>query len=433
MALNHLNDPTEFKSTNYRWYVLAVLTAAHACHALDRAIIGLMLEPIGREFGLSDNQLGLIAGPAYAVAFACVAIPVGLAVDRFNRSRLLALAISVWSGFTMLCGAANSMAMLAFARAAVGGAEAAGGPAGLSLISDYFRPEERSTAIGIWYSSAGVGAVAAFLGGGYIAEHYGWRFAFLAAGVPGLLIALVILRTVGDPRSRKNLSAEKKQVTDESLLARFALIVRVPGVIPCAIGLVLMAMVLSGFSVWVVSFLIRKYELQIAEAGVIVGVGLGVLASVGALAAGIIVDRGRKGGIYHPQRPAVVAAIICMLSGAAGLGMVVTSSLAMTIAMLFAFGLVAAAYNGPANGLLLTIAPPHLRGLTISGLQFFTVLVGAGMGPLVVGSVSSLIGPANGIAVGLGVLCLCNVMAAISFVVAGRQASATGQIAAHPA
>ena len=174
---------------NYRWYVLAILTIAQTCHGIDRAIIGLVLKPLGDEFSLSGEQLGILAGLAYGIPFAIAALPFGYAVDRFNRKNLMTLALGAWSGATALCGAATGFWTMLMGRAAVGVAEAGGSPTGMSLLSDYFGPDKRATAIGIWYLSTGIGTALAFFLGGWIVEFYGWRWAFVAAGIPGLMLA----------------------------------------------------------------------------------------------------------------------------------------------------------------------------------------------------------------------------------------------------
>jgi MFS family permease len=171
----------------YPWYVLGILTLAQTCHGIDRAIIGLVLAPVGREFALTDGQLGMLAGFAYGIFFALATLPFGIAVDNWNRRNLMAAALTLWSGATALCGLATGFWTLVIGRAAVGTAEAGGSPTGMSLLSDYFGQDRRATAIGIWYLSSGIGLAIAFVVGGAIVQSVGWRWAFVAAGVPALL------------------------------------------------------------------------------------------------------------------------------------------------------------------------------------------------------------------------------------------------------
>ena len=161
----------ESANHNDRWYVLGILTLAQTCHGIDRAVIGLVLKPLGAEFNLSGEQLGLLAGLGYGLPFAIAAIPFGYAVDKFNRKTLMTLALTAWSAATAVCGAAAGFWSLLAGRASVGVAEAGGSPTGMSLLSDYFGTDKRSTAIGIWYLSSGIGFALAFFIGGWIVEH----------------------------------------------------------------------------------------------------------------------------------------------------------------------------------------------------------------------------------------------------------------------
>src|SRR5690606_843237 len=202
---------------------------------MDRTIIGLVIEPVRAELGLSDGQMGFLSGLAFSIAFAVLALPFGWLVDRCNRAKLLALVVALWSLLTMLCGMAQSYLMLLASRMSVGAAEAGGSPTGVSIISDYFAPKERSSAIAIWYSSATLAVIVTFLFGGYVAQHYGWRATFLFAGIPGLVIALLIFFTLREPvRGARDLviegATERKPL---GMKEGFAYVLRRRGLLHC--------------------------------------------------------------------------------------------------------------------------------------------------------------------------------------------------------
>ena len=179
-------------------------------------------------------------------------------------------------------------------------------PPGLSLLADYFQPRERATAVGIWYMSAGLGATAAFLGGGLIVQHYGWRAAFFAAGAPGLVIALLILLTLKEP-DRGGVAAPAPGAGFS--VAKLKLIFAQPGLPHCMAGITLIAIAMSGLSSWLVSFFVRIHHLKISEAGMAVAFSFGLLAAFGGVAAGIAVDRiGRRRPHFDPRIPARSAA-----------------------------------------------------------------------------------------------------------------------------
>lgn len=404
----------------YRWYALGVLTLAQTCHALDRSIIGLVLEPVGQEFSLSDGQLGALAGLAYGLAFAVAAIPLGLAVDRFNRRNILIAMLALWSGFTALCGLANSYVALLLSRASVGASEAGGNPTGLSLLSDYFPPSERSTAVGIWYMGGGFGAFLAFLCGGYVVEHYGWREAFFIAGMPGLAIALLLFLTLKEPR-RGGADSQQAAAIVPGLLPGLRLMAAQPGLFSCMVGMICVAIFLSGTVSWIASFFVRTHGLSMSQTGLVAAMAFGLLGPVGSALSGAYVDRlHRRAGAFDPRRPALSAAITSFITAVLALVTLLSVSTPVAIAFLMLCGLMASAYTGPANSLFVTLAPPQIRGLTVSILQFGSNLVGMGLGPLIVGAVSESVGGDDGLRWGLIAVFSFSVLGTLQFALVAR-------------
>jgi MFS family permease len=406
----------------YRWYVLAVLTFAQGCHALDRSVIGLVLEPVKREFLLSDRQAGILAGLSYGIAFAMAAIPFGMAVDRFNRRNLLVMALSLWSGFTLLCGLVGSYAALLFARSAVGAAEAGGTPTGMSLLTDHFRPAERASAVGIWYMSGGAGTLLAFSIGGYVAQHFGWRWVFIVGGIPGIAVALLLLLTVREP-ARGGMDHAAPAETDPAeqlgFGRRLSLIACAPGLVHCIVGLILAAIGSSGIIAWVTPLLLRVHGMQIATAGAIVAICIGLASSLGAGAAGVMVDAINRRRGFSAQRSALFAAAMPTLSTVFGAIAFLSASTGVSVAFLILLGVVIAAYNGPANGLLVTVSDKRVRGLSVAIMQFGANLVGFGLGPVFIGEISEALG--GGLALRWGMVAVLGfyLWAALHFLLAG--------------
>jgi MFS family permease len=405
----------------YRWWALAVLTLAQLCHSMDRTVISLVLEPIGKEFGLTDRALGLLAGLAYGIAFAAAAIPLGLAADRIERRKLLTCAIAIWSGCTALCGIANSFLTLVLARAAVGAAESGATPTSLSLLADYFPREERATAVGIWYMGAGFGTVIALLAGGYIVEYSGWRGAFFAAGLPGLALAAILFLTIVEP-PRGHIDPGTPPPRPASFLSRLGVIASVPGLPHCMFAIILTATTLSGTVAWLVTFFIRVHGLGIAQSGLIVALCVGLLSSLGGGVAGAVVDRiNRRRARFDGRIPAYAAAAACTAAFVFLLAAVLVGSLPACIGFLTLGGLCLTGYNGPANGLFITLAPQGVRALAVAILQFWCNLVGWGVGPLIVGSVSEAVGPAEGVRWGIAAVLLFNLWSAGHFLLLARR------------
>ena len=387
-------------ASGYRWYVLAILTLAQTCHGMDRAVIGLVLKPIGDEFNLSGQQLGLLAGLAYGLPFALAAIPFGYAVDRFNRKTLLSAALTAWSGATALCAAATGYVGLLAGRAAVGVAEAGGSPTGLSILSDYFGTEKRATVIGIWYLSAGIGFAVAFFAGGIIVAHYGWRMTFVLAGLPGLLLAQVLLLTLREPA--RGLLDKAEPEARSRLWPRLKDLLARPGIAWGIAAITCIATGIYGLSTWLATFLVENRGMQLAEAGTVVAIAYGLLGSIGGLGAGWGVDRinARRGG-FDPARTALIASAIPILTAICGVAAVSLTNAPLAIAFVMGAGLFSASYNGPVNAMIVTQAGPNLRGLAIATVQTSANLIGVGLGAWLIGKISDVVGGSAGLVWGI--------------------------------
>lgn len=406
----------------YPWYVLGILTLAQTCHGIDRAIIGLVLAPVGREFALTDGQLGILAGFAYGIFFALAALPFGIAVDNWNRRNLMAAALTLWSGATALCGLATGFWTLVIGRAAVGTAEAGGSPTGMSLLSDYFGQDRRATAIGIWYLSSGIGLAIAFVVGGAIVQSVGWRWAFVAAGVPGLLLAPVLLLTVREPR-RGALDAPAASGQDErlGLIPRIRLLAARPGLFYCIGAIILIAAGIYGMSTWLTTFLIRVHAMPIARAGIIIAIAYGGLGSLGGFLAGWVIDAiNRRRGGFDPARTALFGATIPLLTAITSIGTMLVHDLQPMLILLMACGFLSASYNGPIYAVIVTIAGPRLRGLAVSMVQLGANLIGVGAGAYLIGAVSDYVGGNDGVAWGIGTAMLFTFAGGLMLLMASR-------------
>ncbi|WGM32532.1 MFS transporter [Brevundimonas sp. NIBR11] len=183
----------------YRYYVLAILVLVYMLNFLDRQIIGILAAPLKAEFGLSDSQFGLLGGIAFASVYSTLAIPLAALADRASRVWIMTGALAVWSGFTALCGVAGSFGQLFLFRMGVGVGEAGGVAPAYSLIADYFPPSQRARALAGFAFGIPLGTAAGTLVGGLLAATYGWRTAFIAVGLVGLLLAPLLRLTIKDP------------------------------------------------------------------------------------------------------------------------------------------------------------------------------------------------------------------------------------------
>lgn len=187
-------------SPAYRYYVLAILVFVYMLNFVDRQIIGILAAPLKQEFGLSDSQFGLLGGIAFASVYSTLAIPLAWLADRSSRVWIMTGALTVWSGFTALCGVAGSFGQLFLFRMGVGVGEAGGVAPAYSLIADYFPPNQRARALAAFAFGIPLGTAGGTLVGGLLAAEFGWRTAFIVVGVLGVLVAPVLRLTVRDPK-----------------------------------------------------------------------------------------------------------------------------------------------------------------------------------------------------------------------------------------
>lgn len=394
-----------------KWTVAILMMLVYTCHYIDRSILGIVLEEVKREFSLTDAQLGLLAGPVYSVAFAITVIPVGLMADRVNRTRLLAVILILWSSATALCGIAANWVHLLLSRAVVGAAESGASPTCMSIIASRFRPEERATATGIFFLSSPVGTILTFALGGTLVATIGWRWTFLLAGLPGMVLGLLFLSVLKDVQPQKRDGPARGHHFQDGLAQIFARKRRAAFLNLLAGGAVSTAVV-SGVWTWAAPFFIRSHGLSIAEAGFAVALGIGVGGGIGTLLSGRVSDmlQKRRHGLLLLV-PVVTSLGLAVL----GVAFPAVSYAAYAIALFFMWCVLAAAFMSPVYSALLSIVPAAYRGLSVSIIQLTYNLIGYSAGATIVGLASDR---TASLPVGLGLLSLLSVWAAGHYIFA---------------
>jgi MFS family permease len=184
-----------------RRYVLTLLMIAYVLSFLDRQVLSILVEPIKAELNLKDADIGLLTGPVFVIFYTFLGVPIAWLADRRSRPMIIAISLTLWSGFTALSGAATGFATLALARLGVGFGEAGCNPASHSLIADVSRPSQRASGLAFYSMGVPIGTLLGLAMGGLVADAWGWRAAFMVAAAPGLILALVIALTVKEPRA----------------------------------------------------------------------------------------------------------------------------------------------------------------------------------------------------------------------------------------
>ncbi|MNZ74921.1 Hexuronate transporter [compost metagenome] len=270
-------------------YALGVLTIIYVFNYIDRQLMAILIEPVKAEFGISDTQVGLLSGLTFAVFYTLFGFPLGRLSDRIGRKPVIALACIAWSAMTMLCGLAGSFLFLVLARIGVAIGEAGGTAPSMAMVSDLYPPQRRSTALSVLMLGSSLGAVFGLGLGGWIAQNYGWRTAFVVIGAPGIFLGLLLWATVRAPKPAAPTASVAQ--ARESWLQTLGILLATP-----AFGLLVMTgsvAAIAGYAIgtWAPSFLIRSHGLSIKEAGLLLGVVGGSCSAIGTLTCGWFTDR----------------------------------------------------------------------------------------------------------------------------------------------
>lgn len=282
---------TAYSRKSYRMYALGVLTLTYTINFIDRQILTILQEPIKAELALSDSQLGLLTGFAFAVFYVTFGLPIARWADHGVRRSIIAYSVGLWSLMTGLCGLAQNFFHLLLARMGVGVGEAGGSPPAHSLISDIFPPAERATAISTYSVGINIGVLIGFLSGGWLNEFFGWRVAFFAVCIPGLIVALIVRFTLAEPQRGLSELAIKNEEKAPPLSAVLRILRAKRSFVHLAIGSALIAM--SNYAVlnWLPSFLIRSHGMGTGEIGTWLALIVGVCGGVGTFMGGYLADR----------------------------------------------------------------------------------------------------------------------------------------------
>jgi predicted MFS family arabinose efflux permease len=400
-------------------FALFMLTIAYALNFVDRQILVILQEPIKQDMGLSDVQLGLLSGFSFALVYITAGIPIAYWADRGNRRNIIALAVTVWSGMTALSGLAGNYTQLLLARIGVGIGEAGGSPPAHSMISDYYPPEKRATALSIYSVGIHFGVLLGFLIGGFVSQAYGWRVAFMAVGIPGVLFAIVFYLTVKEPQRGRWESAVEARYKP-SLKETLALLKQYRSFWYIAAGAGLSAFVGYGNGNFSPSFLMRSHGLSVGEVGVVLAIFGGGGGMVGTFLGGYLADRmGQKDKRWYLWLPAIAGGIAVPL----GFPYLLLDNTSVVLGLMFFVTMAINTYMGPCLAISHTLVPPAMRALASAILFFVINMIGLGLGPLTTGLLSdwlSGIYGSDGLRYAMLLVGLVGVAAIFMFVMAAK-------------
>ena len=396
---------------------LTLLFLAFMLSVTDRMILSILFPDIKAEFGLSDTQLGLLGGITFALFYAILGLPIARMSDRRSRKQIIFASLVVFSIMTALSGMAGGFVMLLLFRAGVGIGEAGVSPASHSLLADYFPPKKRAFALSTLVFGGNIGLLVGFIGGGVIAQSYGWRTALLAVGMPGLLLAVVFWLLFKEPP--RGHFEEKSAEPAPPILETVKSIWARPAMRHIFIGSVLMGINGYGLTQWIPTYFIRVHELSQSQAGMLMAGLFGILGGAGSLVAGKWFDKLAERGFQYSLRLIAIAPLI-------GWPFIVmaflSTDLTTTILLFLIPGFVYNFYLGPSVALIQTLSPVKSRAVTAAIKMLLFNLIGYGLGPLLVGGLSDALAPAYGersIGIALACVSLFTLWAALHFWLCG--------------
>jgi predicted MFS family arabinose efflux permease len=375
-----------------RRYAMVILAIVYMFNFVDRQILAILLPQIRDEFGTSDAYLGFLSGTAFALFYVTLGVPIAQYADRCNRRNLIAASVALWSAMTALSGLAANIWHLTAARIGVGIGEAGCSPPAHSMISDYFPPEKRSTAMGFYTLGISAGIMTAYLAGGWVAQNIGWREAFFVVGIPGLILAAIVRFTVQEPK-RGASESRATGLEQPRLIEVVRFLAARRSFIHMAMAAGLSTFV--GYSVigFLPSFMVRSFNMELAELGRWLGLILGISGGAGFFFGGYFADHLGRGS--HRKAFNFIALTILVSAGILAMTFLAKNS---TTALLM-FILPAATMNvylAPVLSQAQSLVALRMRATTSALVLLIINVIGLAFGPLLTGMLSDALGPTLG-------------------------------------
>lgn len=375
------------------WFVAIVLMLANTLAFVDRQALALLVQPIKHDLHASDTAMSLLYGLSFTLFYVGVGIPVARLADRSNRRNIIAASVFMWSLATAACGLARSFGTLFVARVGVGAGEAGFSPSAYSLLADYFPRERLASAMGVYQMGVYLGGALALLIGGLVASVLppeslialpvigtikGWHVVFLALGIPGLLLSLLVL-AIREP-ARRGLVSDTGSVPLKALFAH--VLSRKAAYFGIGLGFAMMILVGNGTGAWIPAFFGRKFGWSIAEIGARYGLVVFFCGTTGALAGGFSASWLHRLGFSRGNLLVALVGFVALVPLTIGFPLVPTPALAL--AMIGAMNFFAGFNLGGGLAALQDLTPNRMRALVSAGYMLLANLIGGTLGPTVV-------------------------------------------------
>lgn len=404
-----------FGSKGYRAFVLGSLLLVYIFNFIDRSIINILTEPIKQSFGVEDWQMGLLGGPAFAILYTMLGIPIARFAERYHRVWIIAIAVFVWSLMTALCGMAVSFLILFMFRIGVSIGEAGCTPPAQSLIADYFAPSSRATAVSIYALGVPLGGMFAAVFAGFIVGNLdgpslaaifetwgwnwalglanweaieGWRVAFILVGVPGILVAFLVKMTIQEPPRGYSDPPSMQKLERATMGEAFAVLASKPTFWHIVAGATVASFVGYGVAQFTTSFLVRTHGLDIQTAAVLFGVIIGLMAALGVFLSGFLADR------FAARYPTALSWMPALGMGLSvplyALGFL-APTVWLALPPLMAGATLHYFYLGPMYAIVGGVVDSRMRATSVAVTLFIVNLLGYGLGPPLIGVLSTVL------------------------------------------
>jgi len=379
-------------SSAYLVVAVGVLFLVNVVNYTDRMVLSVLIEPIKAEFALSDTQIGVLTGFAFAIFYAIAGVGVARLADRVNRIRLISVLLVVWSAMTALTATAGSFWHLFAARIGVGVGESAVIPTSNAVITDYFPIDRRSGPLAIFTAGATVGITLGLAMGGWVGDHFGWRWAFVVAGAPGLLLAVLVRLILREP-ARGHSDGVVRETDRRGLLAVLADLARNRTYIFVVLGACFFNFILFGVTNWMPPYLVRRFGMSLTEVGAYFGTALGLGGAAGAVLGGFVANRLARRNlawmVWIPTGTMILSFPLYELA-------VFAPSPWVAIWLVFAVNVIGGMAFGPVVAAILSVVRPENRATGSSIYGFAASIIGIGAAPFIVGVLSDWLSPRLG-------------------------------------
>lgn len=395
--------PADSYSTRYRNYVLFVLTLVYAFNFIDRQILGILSPFIKADLGLDDAQLGWLKGIYFALLYTVVGIPIAWLADRYNRVNIIAISLTLWSGFTALSGVATNYLQLALARIGVGIGEAGGSPPAHSIISDLFPKEKRAGALAIYSLGIPFGIMLAFFASAFFLQggQANWRWVMISVGLPGIALALLLkftviepMRTASSTGAHQSDSSRPSDQTNVSAGQAIKSLLSIPTWWGMALGISFGSFGNYAVSTWIVDFYVRSYAgVDIVQLLIAFGIVNGTAYALGVWLGGWLTDHWGK---TNRKAYALVPAIALSLGIPAFYFALNVEDLWWSVGLLTVLLFTSGSYLGPSFAMAQTLAPVKVRAMSTALFFFVLNIIALGGGPTITGLISQSLIPTMG-------------------------------------